>query len=128
MRNYRSIGNYYVSNICLETFPCQHYIKTSLFGKETHMFGDDIYRMCKNCGITDKHFEQYKEYISEIDNRTPLKIEEIKKQIEIRQTEMEKQNEEFFKEGEELLKIVNKHKASSYLEKLKSKNNISKPL
>lgn len=121
MNSFIKIGKYEISNICLETYPCKHYIKFEN-GETELMSGDKIYRLFKSEGLTYHHIDSYAEWVRQHDFPSP---EEIKKkeddQLRIRQA-----SEKRAKEQAEQQKIVNQYKASSRLDKLKNKNNIIK--
>jgi hypothetical protein len=89
-KEFRKIGNMYVSTMCLDTMPCQHVVQSklsffSLFGKPKHvtMNGADIYRELQKQNVSDPlHFDNYKEYVRRIDSPTPEEMEENKRRAE----------------------------------------------
>ncbi len=141
MDGQRQVGKYIIGNLCYQTHPCQHWVKIndddnnwwgnwwgntktttdSKFKNEWRMmFGDEIYLMLKKDGKSDKHFNQYKEHIRRRENPTPEEILERQKRMEevlMEQAAREQKNRE-----DQI--IVDKYKASTRIEKLKSKNNI----
>ena len=117
---FRTVGKYKISNICLQTYPCKHYI-TFENGETEMMSGDEIYRLFKSEGLYDKHIDSYAEFVRQRDFPTP---EEIKEREDDR-IRMQQITEKRAKEENERQQIVNQYKASSRLEKLKNKNNIS---
>ena len=115
------IGKYEISDICLQSYPCQHYVKNIETGTAQLMFGDNIYSMLKNDGLTYPHFDCYVEFIRKRDNPTK---EELDEKL-FREKKMDEQMEKERKEREEREKITNTYKASSRLERLKLQNNIN---
>ena len=57
------IGKYKVSEICLETYPCQHYVEDTSTGHKFRIFGHNFYTMLENEGLSHEHFNRYKEFI-----------------------------------------------------------------
>jgi hypothetical protein len=93
------------------------------------MFGDNIYILLKDIGKSDKHFDIYAEYIRKRDHPTAEEISERENrerrfQEQEEQEEQEEQAERRKIEREEQEKITNQYKASSRLERLKTKNNV----
>lgn len=119
--DYRLIGKYEVSRMCLTTYPCKHYVRYPETGEEKLLTATKIYTMLQNDGITDLHFNYCKEIIRKKDNPTP---EEISQKEEERR-KMDEQREKRNKEQEELTKLTNTYKASSRLDRLKEKHCIS---
>lgn len=119
--SFRKIGKYEISNVCLHTYPCRHQIKFEN-GDTKLMSGDKIYRLFKSEGLSDSHIDSYAEWVRQRDFPS---TEEIKKSIDdlLRIREV---SEKRAKEEAEQRKIINKYKASSRLDKLKSENNIIK--
>jgi hypothetical protein len=66
INSYRNIGpRYKVSNLCFETYPCEHYVIAD--GKSLGLlFGDEIYCMLSQDGLSDDHFSEYAEFAREI--------------------------------------------------------------
>lgn len=62
MNNYRTIGKYKMSNICLESYPCQHIIEFEN-GEKKLMFGDKIYCLFNSEGLSDPHIDHYAEWV-----------------------------------------------------------------
>ena len=102
------IGKYEISDLCFQSSPCQHYVKNIETGTAQLMFGDNIYSMLKNDGLTYPHFDCYAEFIRKRDNPTKEELDEKQR-----------------KERDEREKITNTYKASSRLERLKLQNNIN---
>jgi hypothetical protein len=116
---FRKIGEYEISNRCLQSYPCKHYIKLKN-GNTKLMSGDKIYRLFKTEGLSDPHIDKYAEWVRQQDFPT---LEEImkKKNDPLR---IQQDSEKRAKEEEEKQKIINQYKASSRIDKLKNKNNI----
>lgn len=52
--------NFWVSNMCIETCPCFHYVKRPLDGVEREMGGECIWMKVKSLGYNnDSHFKEY---------------------------------------------------------------------
>lgn len=51
-------NSFIVSPMCLETYPCQHYVTDTKTGKRTCMSGVDIYKMLNDAGLTNSHFNE----------------------------------------------------------------------
>lgn len=117
--SFRTVGKYQISNICLETYPCKHYIKFEN-GETKLLSAATIYRLFKSEGLYDKHIDSYAEWIRKQDFPTPEEI----KQREDERLKINQQTEQRLKELAEQEKLTNLYKASSRLEKLKQKNNI----
>ena len=116
----RLIGDYEISDICLLTYPCQHYVKNTITGESSRMMGDKIYTMLKEKGLSDKHFDDYAEYVRKRDNPTPEELAERRE----RERKFQEQRDKQKKEREEQERLTNQYKASSRLEKLKAKHNV----
>lgn len=56
-----TLGKYSISVACKLTDPCRHYVTNSETGVSSWMYGDDIYIILKNDGLSDPHFEEYGE-------------------------------------------------------------------
>ena len=124
----RIIGDYEVSNFCVETYPCIHHIKKhgeELFFEED---GATIYWMLKEQGIHDNHFEEYADFARIKYEPTPEEIIQKQLEDEARQKRMEEQNAKWKREADERTKIVNASKASSRLEKLRAKNGVTEKI
>ena len=60
LKSYRQIGNFEISNLCLQSHPCKHYVKNVETDKDFGlMTGDQIYLMLKEKGLNDFHFNYY---------------------------------------------------------------------
>ncbi len=114
--SYRKVGNYKISNMCLESYPCKHSVCFKN-GNTEIISGDVIYRWLKAEGLSDEHLDQYAKYVRKIhfptleeikERKYKMKIEEAKKEYIEREKEREQQ-------------IVDQYKASSRIEKLKQK-------
>lgn len=57
------IGKYKVSEICLQTYPCKHYVEDTSTGHKCIIFGHKFYTMLENDGLSHEHFDRYKEFI-----------------------------------------------------------------
>lgn len=119
-----TVGNYEIQEFCLESFPCQHSIKDLRTGKIWLYRADDIFVMLRKDGVSHPHFEYCREIIRKRENPTPKEIAEAqaaKVELERQIVEQEQKQKEKQKEIDDL---INKTKASSRLERLKTKNNI----
>ena len=72
MFSYTTYGNYEISNICLESYPCQHYVIDKKTGNKKLLLGTDILALLdkeniKN--ITDTHFEMYRKPVNSTNNK-----------------------------------------------------------
>jgi len=85
------------------------------------MFATDIYTMLLNDGLSDSHFDHYKEYIRKRDHPTPEEIAKTQEQVEERKKHKLAQD----MQNQKTLKLTHQFKASSRLDRLKAKNNIS---
>ncbi len=56
---WRMVGKYKISGLCLESYPCQHYIWTSDTKCEL-LYGTKILNLLEKEGISDEHFNKYK--------------------------------------------------------------------
>jgi hypothetical protein len=74
-QNYRNVGPYQISTICLQTYPCQHNV---IFPDGTHrlMYGDKIYTMLREDNLSDSEFDKYAEFIRKRDTFIPEEIAE----------------------------------------------------
>lgn len=58
------IGKYEISNMCLKTYPCKHYIRNCEDNSNfVTMSGPKIYHLLKKDGLSDKHFDEYANYV-----------------------------------------------------------------
>jgi hypothetical protein len=64
-------------NMCLETYPCQHYVRNIDDNTFCIMSAVDIYNILKKQGIKHDHFEQYTEWIRRCNNPTQEEIDEL---------------------------------------------------
>ena len=114
---FRQVGPFEISNLCLETYPCQHYVRFQN-GNTVRMGGADIHCLLKSNGLSDVHFDMYATYVKqrnspdEIERQKTMQLsaEEFAKQIA--KVEAAKQ---LAKEEAELQTIVSQTKASSRL-------------
>jgi hypothetical protein len=104
MKRFRKIGNYEISNECLQCYPCKHSVKFDN-GEVKLMYGDDIYRLFQSEGLRDPHINSYAEWVRQCD--FPISEETQEQQ-----------------QGDQQETMIHQYKASSRLKKLKSKNNI----
>ena len=59
---YETVGDYEISNTCLETHPCKHYIRYKK--KECAiMHGDVIFCLLASKQLSSKHFDKYAERV-----------------------------------------------------------------
>lgn len=120
MDSYREVGNYELSTLCMESYPCQHYVKFK--NGNTRLFTSDIiYRIFKSEGLSDPHIDKYAEFVRQHDFPTPEEIVIIKNMKLKNQEVIEKRE----KEADEKQKIINQYKASSRIDKLKKQNNVT---
>lgn len=70
INSFRKVGNYEISDLCFETFPCQHFIKLKN-GNTELISGDEIYRIFKSEGLSDPHIDTYAEYVRQRDLPMP---------------------------------------------------------
>lgn len=119
LNDFRKIGKYEISNLCLQSFPCKHYIKLEN-GNVTLKSSDQIYRLFKSEGLTDPHIDKYAEWVRKCDFPTPEEILEDKNNF----LKNQKESEIRTKERDEKQKIIEQYKASSQIDKLKKKHNI----
>ena len=119
LNSFRIVGKYKIYNLCLQTYPCKHYIEFEN-GETKLLTGDTIYRLFEKEGLVDDHFEDYKEYVRRQD--FPTMRERIQR-IEETMQSMKSTQEQKERRAEEQV-IVDRYKASSRLEKLKQKHNI----
>lgn len=125
MNTFRTIGQYEISDMCLQTFPCQHYVKKNN-GSTTRMFGSDIYCMLLNEEIHDEHFDMYIQYIQKRDHPTQEDLAEREKQRLERQKEKEKSDlEEAQRQAiiDENRRLGAKYSSSSRISRLRSAHN-----
>jgi hypothetical protein len=80
INSFRKIGQYEISNICLESYPCKHYIKLKN-GDTKLMSGDKIYRLFKSEGLSDPHIDKYAEYVRQSYFPNPLEITKRKNDL-----------------------------------------------
>lgn len=134
--SFRKIGKYEISNCCLETCPCQHYIKFE--NGETELLSSDIiYCLFKSEGLSDPHIDidyedididseglsyRYAEFVRQRDCISPEEI--LKRTVD--RVIIQQAYEKRAKDATEQQKIVDQYKASSRIDKLKNKNNIIK--
>lgn len=118
---YRKIGKYEISDMCLESYPCQHYIR--LENKTARlMSGADIYCLFKSEGLSDPHINQYAEFVRQRDFPTEAEIQKRQMDMLICQQNSDKRK----KEEAERQQTIDLYKASSRIDKLKNRHNITK--
>ncbi len=117
---FRTIGKYQISTRCMQTYPCQHYVKFPN-GETRRRTGAEIYKLLEADGISDDHFTGYKEHIRRMENPTAEEIAANKQERERVMKHMEKRKQE----QEELDRITQKYKASSRIEKLHKKHGLN---
>jgi hypothetical protein len=125
LNRYEKIGKYEISEICLQSYPCQHYIKFN-DGEIKTMRADNIYRLFKSEGLSYPHIDEYAEYVRQRDFPTPEEIKKRKDDFREASEKRAKENEIRAKEEAEQQKTIDQYKASSRIDKLKNKNNIVK--
>lgn len=115
------IGKYQISGGCFLSYPCIHDVTNTETGQRSQISGDKIFCMLRDDGLSDAHFDKYAEYIRKRDNPTSEELEER----EANKKRLEQSHEEQRKKREETAILTNTYKASSRLERLKAKNNIT---
>lgn len=118
---YIIVGKYQISDMCLHIYPCQHYVTNIETGESSRMRGDKIYCLLRDEGLSHTHFNGYAEYLRRLYNPTPEELAEANENRRISDL-MEKERK---KKQEEHELLTNTYKASSRLERLKAKNNIT---
>ena len=94
-----TIGKYSIGDMCMLTYPCQHYVTNSETNETTLMSGDNIYEMLTKEGLSDEHFDVYAEYIRKRDHQQMKNLlkkrnsENAKSSLERKRRELIKQNE-----------------------------------
>jgi len=117
--NCYDVGKYEISDLCLLTYPCQHFVTNTETGEASRMSGDKIFCMLRDEKLSHPHFAPFAECVIKRDNPTPEEIAER----DARKKQRDEQLEKHKKEQEEREKLINTYKASSRLERLKAKNN-----
>jgi hypothetical protein len=56
------IGEYEISDLCIQLYPCQHYVKHIKTGKTYRLYGDHICKLLKKDGLSHSHFDNYNNY------------------------------------------------------------------
>lgn len=123
-RDYRQLGTLKINSFCCLTYPCQHTVENMETGETKMMFGDKIFIALRDQGISDKHFDIYREYVRKRENPTE---EEIAAQKAFEEkyrvaNENAKKSEEKWRKNREEAYIT---RASSRLERLKQRHNVS---
>lgn len=116
-----TIGKYSIGDMCMLTYPCQHYVTNSETNETTLMSGDNIYEMLTKEGLSDEHFDVYAEYIRKRDHPTDEELAEKEKQRK-RKELIRKKRRELIKQNEENRQLGIKSGASSRLARLKAKH------
>jgi len=57
--NSRIVGNYTISDMCYLSYPCRHDITDNRTGVKSCKSGVAIYKMLKDDGHSDEHFNEY---------------------------------------------------------------------
>ena len=117
--DFKKIGRYKMSKMCLSTYPCQHSIKFEN-GDTKLMSGGDIYRLFKLEGLYDPHIDSYAEWVRQQDFPSPEEIQ-MRKNNEL---SIQQAYEKATQAAAEQQHIINQYKASSRLDRLKNKHNI----
>ncbi len=113
------VGNFQISELCLQTFPCKHSFLNK--GSWEIMNAVEIYSILKERCLSHPHFEYCKDVIRKWNNPTPEEIRQNEKIIETRRiAKIISENE--LNEINELNKIGKQFGASARLDKLKLKN------
>lgn len=111
---FQNFGRFEISNVCLESYPCEHYVRFKTGGGVT-MGGVEIHCLLKSSGLSDPHFDVFAEFVNE---DSPDDIERRKTML-LEVEEYAKQRQA--KEETEQRMVVSQTKASSRLNKLKQK-------
>ncbi len=119
-------GNYEIENMCYETYPCQHYVTNKQTGERTMMSGNDIFCLLRDNGFNCEHFDEYREYVRRIEHPTEEEMRENERRKKRWEEAIKRQEQERKQEKIELERVTNKYKASSYLDKLKERNNVTR--
>ncbi len=85
---FRTLGKYQISTRCMQTYPCQHYVKFPN-GETRRRTGAEIYKLLEADGIMDDHYTQYKEHIRRMENPTAKEIAANKQERELVMKHME---------------------------------------
>jgi hypothetical protein len=113
----RRIGKYNISTMCLETFPCQHFVENTETGETYRINGGEIFKMLRDDGLSDNHFNMYKEHVRKQEFPT---LEEIRSREKwarrLDEATAQRNEEKRHQQG-----VVNQYKASSYTERLKTR-------
>lgn len=62
------VGKYMISDICFETYPCQHYVTNINTGESSRISGATIFCMLRDDKLSHPHFDKYREYIRKREN------------------------------------------------------------
>lgn len=117
MTGYRTLGKYKISNMCMQSYPCKHWIEYE-DGKHGMMNGDEIYSMLRKEGVYDAHFNAYRNrYIFGLCFTTDSVIDPQNNEKPDLNTLVKRAEEDKIRKQAEL--DANPHKASSRLDKLK---------
>ena len=116
---YKCVDGYHISRTCMQTYPCKHYVKTTLSEKPRMMSGSEIYLIKDKTDKVDSHFKQYSELVRCRTSPTPEEIAED--EINRREEPASRQQEERAKREVELKHIHDNYSASFYLGKVKAK-------
>jgi hypothetical protein len=112
-KEYHNVGKYKISNLCLESYPCQHFVYTDDGEPPTRMRGDEIYYMLKKDGLSSSHFDKYFSHAeckySITTNRIPT-VQELMEMLEDWSEQRKKEKE---------LNNLKTNSASKRLEKLR---------
>lgn len=116
----KQYGDFKISNICYQTYPCKHHVTNEKLGiNDEIMSGTKIYELLKKHNCELGHFAKYQEFIRVRYFPTGAERKEKKERIIQQQKRIDKQHQEYL----EKQLIINNTKASSRLEKLKERNN-----
>lgn len=128
---YYAVGDFQISKICKKTFPCKHDVLNTKTNETCVILGTEIFKLLKENNISIAHFNKFDpnrricaSASGSIEYLTPEQEKQREKRLEQYRVECEKQLEEANIKRKEQQKIIDQFKASSHLEKLKTKNNI----
>lgn len=116
------VGKYKISEFCLHSYPCKHYVEYSKYGmysfgcftsKRELLSGDYIYTMLAEDNLSHPHFDKYKEFIRKRDNPTNEEIEE--KQL-LEEQCLKKMEQQKIEEANKNM-IIDKYKSSTYIKR-----------
>lgn len=74
---YFCVGKYQISHLCLESYPCQHFvIGYPGIEKPIRIKGHEIYQLLKDDGCSSSHFDQYSTFLEALNSDIPTEKKE----------------------------------------------------